>query len=111
MTNKQLKKVGVAMSGGVDSSTTALLLKQAGYEVVGITGNMTGDEELLKKAKYNCDFLGIEHYVLDLREEFQKNCSVLLLQQFPYVEELRKAFPYKTLLRIFAQIFHNFEPL
>jgi len=73
MTNKQLKKVGVAMSGGVDSSTTALLLKQAGYEVVGITGNMTGDEELLKKAKYNCDFLGIEHYVLDLREEFQKN--------------------------------------
>ena len=72
MTVKKIKKVGVAMSGGVDSSTTALLLKQAGYEVAGITGNMIGDNELVEKAKSNCDFLGIEHYVLDLREDFQK---------------------------------------
>ena len=70
MENKQ--KIGVAMSGGVDSSTTALLLKKQGYDVVGITGNMTGDEELLKKAKFNCDFLGIEHHILDLQETFQK---------------------------------------
>ena len=70
MQNNQ--KIGVAMSGGVDSSTTALLLKKAGYEVVGITGNMTGDTQLLQKAKYNCDFIGIEHHVLNLQEEFQK---------------------------------------
>ena len=70
MGNKQ--KIGVAMSGGVDSSTTAMLLKKTGYEVVGITGDMTGDAELLNKAKYNCDFLGIEHHILDLKEKFQK---------------------------------------
>ena len=70
MTNKM--KIAVAMSGGVDSSTTALLLKQQGHEVIGITGDMTGDEELLEKAKANCDFLGIEHHVLDLKEKFQK---------------------------------------
>ena len=66
------QKVAVAMSGGVDSSTSALLLQKQGYEVVGITGNMTGDEELLHKAKYNCDFLGIEHHILDLQDIFNK---------------------------------------
>ena len=70
MNNKP--KIGVAMSGGVDSTTTAFLLKQQGYEVVGITGDMTGDAELLEKAKYNCDFLGIEHHILDLKDKFQK---------------------------------------
>ncbi len=80
--NSNTKKVAVAMSGGVDSSVTALLLKQQGFEVVGITGNMIGDSELLTKARGVCDFLGIEHFVLDLREIFQKEVIDYFVQTY-----------------------------
>lgn len=71
-----MKKVAVALSGGVDSSVTALLLKNKGYEVVGITGKMTNfpsSDDVCKNAKAVADKLGIEHYVLDLSEDFEKD--------------------------------------
>lgn len=74
MANK--KRVAVALSGGVDSSVCALLLKQQGYEVVGITGKMVDDdnfETVCKNAKAVADKLKIEHYVLDLSEIFKNN--------------------------------------
>jgi tRNA-specific 2-thiouridylase len=69
-------KVAVAMSGGVDSSAAAFLLKKQGYEVIGITGKMQDTpsfELVVKNAKNVCDFLNIEHFVLDLSKEFGSN--------------------------------------
>ena len=64
------------MSGGIDSSYAALLYKESGAEVVGVTGLMTRDEvslDVVKNAKAVCDFLGIEHYVADLSDSFEKD--------------------------------------
>ncbi len=68
------KKVAVALSGGVDSSVTAYLLKQQGYDVVAVTGKMVNSDNadvIIKNAKSVADYLGIEHYTIDVTEEFQ----------------------------------------
>ena len=71
------KKVLLGMSGGVDSSVSALLLKRQGYDVVGLTMELFGDKEINKKnqedAKRICDMLDIPHYTLDLKEQFKKH--------------------------------------
>jgi len=75
-------KVAVAMSGGVDSSAAAFLLKEQGHEVIGITLRLWhhNDERTrsggccsiddIADARRVCDHLGIRHYVLDLEKEF-----------------------------------------
>lgn len=64
------KKVLLGMSGGVDSSVSAILLKQQGYDVVGATMKLW--EAPIDDAKKVCEQLGIEHHVIDLKEEFRK---------------------------------------
>lgn len=65
--------VGVAMSGGVDSSFTASYFLERGYRVIGITMQLFDSQQAHVDAKIVADFLGIEHHVLDLREEFQSH--------------------------------------
>lgn len=77
--NKNIK-IGVAMSGGVDSSTVAYLLKQQGYDIFGVTMKTFKDED--SDAKKVCDDLGIEHYVLDLRDEFRERVMNYFVNEY-----------------------------
>ncbi len=77
-------KVIVAMSGGVDSSVAAYLLKQQGYEVTGLsfelwdkrdlkTSNVCCSIETIELAKSVAHKLAIEHYTVDVRDAFYKH--------------------------------------
>jgi tRNA-specific 2-thiouridylase len=69
-------RVAVLMSGGVDSSATALLMQKAGYDVIGVTGwliksgSRCCDTGMIDAARV-CEQLGIEHHAVDLREMFK----------------------------------------
>ena len=76
-------RVVVAMSGGVDSSVTAALAAEAGYDVIGITLQLYDHGETLRKKGACCagvdihdarnvaDQIGIPHYVLDYESLFR----------------------------------------
>ncbi|MGD8228672.1 MAG: tRNA 2-thiouridine(34) synthase MnmA [Desulfobacteraceae bacterium] len=88
--NQKNGRVAVGLSGGVDSSIAAALLKEEGYEVIGVS-MMTfdasmpiteserhacygpGEEEDVKSAAAACHKLGISFHPIDLREEFRNH--------------------------------------
>lgn len=70
-------KVAVALSGGVDSSTAAFLLREQGYDAIGIMMLLHGHledgitTESIDRARTAAKSLGIPFELLDLRKEFQ----------------------------------------
>lgn len=72
------KRVLLGMSGGVDSSVSALLLKNEGYEVIGATlelfsGSSCCNIDTYIDAKNVCNQLGIPHFTYNYKDEFKKH--------------------------------------
>ena len=76
----------IAMSGGVDSSVAALLMKQKGYDCMGITMKLYNNEEIgisrektccslddVEDARSVCYRMGIKYYVFNFSERFKED--------------------------------------
>ena len=93
--SKSREKIVVGMSGGVDSSVAAALLKRKGYDVIGVTfktwpksecgtsfGRACCNLEAVTRSRAVCEELGIPYYVFDMSKEFKKEVINYFLSQY-----------------------------
>ena len=90
------KRVVVGMSGGVDSSVAAYLLKEQGYEVIGVTMQIWQDEDkaaaeenggccglsAVEDARRVAQVLDIPYYVMNFKKEFKENVMDYFVQEY-----------------------------
>lgn len=84
-----VKRVMLGMSGGVDSSVAALLLKKQGYDVLGLFMNNWHGEDDVCTAESDyadvrrvCGVLDIPYYTVDLSEDYFKSVFALFLEEY-----------------------------
>ena len=90
------KRVLVAMRGGVDSSVAAMLLVEAGHEVIGVTMRLYSTEDQprarlsqgcctdddIDDAREVCQILGIRHYVMNFEREFKEHVMDYFVNEY-----------------------------
>lgn len=84
-------RIVVGLSGGVDSSVTALLLKQQGYEVIGVFmknwddtdefGRCTADEDA-EDVRRVCDQIGIPYYTVNFEQQYADKVFAYFLDEY-----------------------------
>ena len=74
------KRVLIGMSGGIDSTATCLMLRELGYEVIGLTMWVWGDEPV--EARQLAEAMGIEHHIADEREGFRKTVVQYFIDEY-----------------------------
>ena len=90
------KKVVVGMSGGVDSSVAALILKEQGYDVIGVTMQIWQDEDITEAsenggccglsavddARRVAQVIGIPYYVMNFKKEFNEKVIDYFISEY-----------------------------
>lgn len=79
-------RVLLGMSGGIDSSMSAVILKESGFEVLGISFQFSGSDEQceanFRDARLLANRLNIPHLIVDLREEFQQTIIRYFINEY-----------------------------